>query len=199
MIFTNGNSKMGKNVKCFNLPPLETCTPTKWCAKNCYALKGRHTFANVKASHQRNLEMSKLAGFSIAATIELDRWRGRYVRIHAAGDFYDEEYVNKWFLICRAVPHKLFKATTRRLDLREPLEKLAALPNVVVRASTDPSNCVGIGAFPVFAVPGTPVPDGHIMCNDDCEACKYECWHNHAPVLAAKLYTGRSDSARHKS
>jgi hypothetical protein len=38
-------------------------------------------------------------------------------RVHEAGDFYSEKYVNKWFKIARELPEHKFFSFTKRTDL----------------------------------------------------------------------------------
>jgi hypothetical protein len=46
------------------------------------------------------------------------------VRIHDSGDFYSQEYLNKWADVARALPHLTFYAYTKSLHL-----KLDGLPD----------------------------------------------------------------------
>jgi len=72
---------------------------------------------------------------------ELDRHpKAKYVRIHVSGDFYDVDYTERWRRIIAARPDIKFYALTRSWrisELKTKLEELRALPNCVIRASTD--------------------------------------------------------------
>lgn len=176
-VFIKGNSKVGPEVMIFNLPPIRTCTPTKWCRENCYALMGRHRWQNVKDSWQKRLEISKGPNFVNLAVAELKKRKPRYVRPHLAGDFYDAEYVRKWIEIVKQCPEILFRTTTKRKDLGKTLQKLNSLPNMTVRESLDISHPKPSGLLPlVTVIEGTPTKQKLLPCTDDCVACDYTCW-----------------------
>lgn len=179
-VFIKGNSKAGPRVLIFNLPPIETCTPSEWCRKNCYALKRRHRWSNVKEGWQKRLELSKRPDFVELAVAEIKRSRCLYVRPHLAGDFYSVEYVRKWIEIVRQCPEKLFRTTTKRTNLGKALRELDSLPNMIVRESLDPSRPKPSGLFPaVGVIEGTPldyINQELFFCRDDCVTCGYTCW-----------------------
>jgi len=121
------------------------CPSAGACAEVCYAKNGTYLFPNVRAAHVRNLEwvLNDLEGWRDAMIAELKhkRYRGkgepRYklpdgvidewvmfwasqggtaVRIHDAGDFFDDTYLLAWLDIARATPDVLFYAYTKEVS-----------------------------------------------------------------------------------
>jgi hypothetical protein len=196
-IFIRGNSKLGKDVLVFNLPPGGkakggTCRPTAWCAKHCYAMKGLHLFPSVQKSNLNHLTASLTKTFVDDAIAELKRTSKPYVRIHSSGDFYSKEYVEKWVKICKAMPDKKFLAYTKRMDLLEPLKKLARLPNVSLYESLDDSKAAAKSHFLRAMIDGTPIASKRaaskrsrdtIKCPGECTSCGYLCWDRDKHVI----------------
>lgn len=185
-LITPGNSKMGKDVACWSITPVKTCKPTEWCLKGnngkprCYALRGRMVFPNVKKSFDRKLKASKRADFVDKMVDEIQRMGKPMCRIHVTGDFYSEEYIDKWIEIARRCPDVIFRTTTRRTDFTAKLYEFNTLPNVRIRESVDPSKPEPVTFLPVAAA-GVEFDDGLrpvIHCGDGCVKCGYQCWHS---------------------
>lgn len=171
-----GNTMTPKCIGIFNIPPLETCTPSRWCKKHCYALHGRHTWPNVVTGQQWRYRQSLEVDFPWRMIGEIScRKSFRFIRIHLAGDFYSRGYVDKWAAVAIQCSNKLFRVNTKRRDLLRYMRKVFP-ENVIVRESTDPSRKRGSGIFPVAAVEGTPGSNKFFRCVDDCEACNYYCY-----------------------
>lgn len=113
---------------------INVCPAAGACVKFCYARNGTYNFPNVKAAHQRNLDMvvNDLGGFTAAMLNELSAkrfWakgtptlpdmprdhlntevaalldRGAVcVRIHDSGDFFTDEYLLAWMTIAQMTP-----------------------------------------------------------------------------------------------
>jgi len=182
-----GNAKLGKSVGIFNLPPVKTCTPSRWCKKNCYALRGKHGLLNVKKGVAFRLKESRKKGF-VEDAISQIKGKYDYVRIHASGDFYSEEYVQKWIDIALACPKTLFLAFTKRTDLAGPIKALSALKNVKVRESLDddlkkPTMGLKFSAIGEYEHPRRRDP---IICGEGCKECGYRCWHENKDVILHK-------------
>jgi len=171
-----GNSTMPKSVGIWNLPALETCTPSAWCKKHCYALQGRFIWSNIKAAHQWRLEESRKLGFPGKMVAEILRRRFYFVRIHISGDFYNGEYVKKWAWIAKRSPQVLFRTNTKSYNYFKLMKDIFP-SNIVVRESTDPSR-KSKGYFPEAAIKGTPGSKFFYECHDDCAECRFHCWYN---------------------
>lgn len=183
-----GNTLTPKSVGIFNLPPLQTCTPSRWCKKHCYALFGRHLWPNVKKGQLWRYCMSLRTDFVQRMVNEIGRRKSlKYIRIHLAGDFYNREYVDKWAEIAEQYPQKIFRANTKRQDFLRYMKKRFP-KNVVVRESTDPSRKKSLGIFPSAVVEGTPYSGWIFKCIDDCEKCGYYCYtHPKVNLIFKKL------------
>ncbi len=154
-IFTPGNSKTGKDVKCWNLPVIRTCPGMSSFCRFCYAhdgsvagnLRGGYfRYPSVRQRHEWNYQQSLKAAFVQLAVDELRRRRSiNLVRLHSSGDFYSSRYIEKWTEIVTASPQVNFWAYTRswrqkdgRLSAMLPyLERLAQLPNIQLWFSAD--------------------------------------------------------------
>lgn len=198
-IFIRGNSKLGKDVLVFNIPPGGkaiggTCRPTAWCNKNCYAMKGLHLFPSVKKANQWRYQLSLQDDFVDLAIAELNRTTKAFVRIHSSGDFYSEEYVNKWMKICGECKDKRFLAYTKSRHLIEPLKKLAQLPNVVIYESLDSSRPKAITPHLLRAYIEDSLSEKAakkraretISCPGECGPCDHKCWDGDKHVVFHK-------------
>ena len=114
-LFRNKNAFLGGNdnikFEVFDLPRLITCPgSTEICRKNCYQIKitNMHKGENQDSAstyHKKyNLVCSMQDDFinRIVSEIKSKRPsdnRQNFIRIHADGDFYSEEYLIKWMTI----------------------------------------------------------------------------------------------------
>lgn len=136
-------TKLGNNLCGWSLPAgKEYSCPgeTRTCAVRCYAKSGHFHQTHVKAAHRRNLALSRTPDFVDWMRWELRQKQVGVLRIHVAGDFYDEEYVAKWQQIIRASQRTLFFAYTRSWrheDLLPALIGLSRLPNMSLWWSQD--------------------------------------------------------------
>ena len=139
-------SKAGKMpCRSWSLQALETCKGAfdlngevvKAC-QGCYALKGNYRFSNVKKSRAHNLEDCKREDWVEDMVIELDN--DRYFRWFDSGDIPDIRLAKKILEVMKRTPycnHWLPTRTYKFEAFRKILEEMNALPNVVVRYSSD--------------------------------------------------------------
>lgn len=185
-LIINGNSKMGKKVLLFNLPPIITCTPTTWCTggetekPKCYALKGNFIFPSVKKAGLERLEASKKDNFVDKISEEIDKFKPKYFRFHSSGDFYSEKYVKKVIEIAKRFPNTLFRTTTRRRDLVKIISELNSLPNFIVRESLDTERSTPSMGLLFAAIDSLPIIQeiDSYKCKNNCPKCGYYCWKN---------------------
>lgn len=133
MHLKTGNKKLALNVATFSLPAGKKGTCALDC-KGCYAMKGTFLYKNVKNSFETNYAASKQDNFSdiIVAETTLLKLKGiEFVRVHVAGDFYSQSYINKWVEIATRQPDLIFYAYTKRLE-EFNFSKLKALKNFVL-------------------------------------------------------------------
>lgn len=144
-----GNKKLGDNIWQFSITAglAHICIgATLKCLSLCYATQSHYKHETVKSSLNRNYLLS-LTDFFVGFILGcLMLFRITIVRIHAAGDFYNSEYVEKWIRIATHRPDIKFYAYTRSWRERDgvasesmlqAITKLASLPNVQVWLSCD--------------------------------------------------------------
>lgn len=97
------------------------CPNAGACASFCYARNGTYNFKNVKSRHLWNLELTlflpKEFKERMIAECQKPKMKERFVRIHDAGDFYSEEYLNNWLEIIKACPDVTFYAYTKEVSM----------------------------------------------------------------------------------
>ena len=125
------NSKL-KQQFIFNLPvSMEVCG--RECP-GCYALKAQKRFPKtVLPYREARLEASKQEDFvpNIIAELTTSRRSAKSIRIHESGEFYSQEYIDKWATIAKAVPTFTFYAFTKRMKDFD-FTAIKALPNVII-------------------------------------------------------------------
>lgn len=113
---TFGNSKM--SIPMFSLPAIQCCPgSTEQCRKFCYAMKAQRLFVQTREKRQRNYELSMTEHFEEIIISELGLSIIPYVRIHDSGDFYSQEYLEKWYRIAEVYPERQFLAFTKNFAL----------------------------------------------------------------------------------
>ncbi len=111
------NTKMRKSsnsthtVVNFSIPAFmsksgfRTCPNAGLCTIGCYARQGAYIWTPVRRKHEANLAATQSQEFTDLMILEIKQWLKRklvktlVVRIHDSGDFYSEEYLNKWLEI----------------------------------------------------------------------------------------------------
>ena len=140
-------------------------------------MRGHFQWSTVKQTLYRRYRASKGTTFIQRMIGEINKKGWKYFRIHAAGDFYSKEYVNRWITIVKGCPNTIFRTTTRRRDLRASLSKLNALPNGIVRESLDTEiskPTMGLSFAAINSI--TNLPNNTLYCINDCDTCGHKCW-----------------------
>lgn len=175
-----GNSKLGKGIYSFSLPPKETCAgSTEACRQICYAGKSYRLYPSVRRVYARNLELT-------SDQIESQILKpNSVVRLHVSGDFKSPEYIHAWRRLAKANPSVRFYAYTRAWrvpSLLPSLEALRSLPNVQILASVDEDTGMPpkgwrfamMGQLRGFNAPGSircPEQAGKVQTCDKCGIC----------------------------
>jgi hypothetical protein len=124
-LLTKGNEKV--KALLFDLP-------TRICfqqCKKCYAKKSELRFPNVIKKREFNYEASLNYDFSILIKKEIEKSKYNIVRIHSSGDFYSQEYIDKWVKIIVSLPDIKFYAYTKsKLNKELKFNKLEKLSNM---------------------------------------------------------------------
>ena len=129
-LIQKGNSKL-HNCYMFNLPAtMEVCN--RIC-KGCYAIKEQVRFPAALAARERRYEASKTDAFTVQVIKELQSMRKppKYFRIHASGEFYSQNYIDRWSTIVETFPDITFYAYTKR-KAHFDFSTLMAMPNMVL-------------------------------------------------------------------
>lgn len=141
---------------------INVCPQAGACVKLCYARNGTYNFPNVKAAHQRNLQLTldDLGEFTTRLITELDQPRFRkkrpphlpnldrghlhphvaqlldegapIIRIHDSGDFYSDDYTHAWAHIATLRPDTLFYAYTKEVTRTRRILGTAGPPNLLL-------------------------------------------------------------------
>lgn len=113
-ILTHYNRKYGKDI--YNFPlPISTCEfKTENCKKFCYV---KRIWYNVLPRYVENLKQTFKARFTRLVINQIRDFEIQYIRIHTIGDFYSEEYYNKWVEIAKKCPGTRILVFTRNTIL----------------------------------------------------------------------------------
>jgi hypothetical protein len=97
------------------------CPNAGACASYCYARNGTYLFSNVRGRHIQNLEYTlyHLEEWQqqMLSEVQHKKMIGKHVRIHDAGDFYNDEYLLAWLEIARQTPDVTFYAYTKEVSM----------------------------------------------------------------------------------
>lgn len=100
---------------------MNVCPNADACASFCYARNGTYNFRNVKQRHVANLEYTlnypEQFKEQMIAECSKKNMKGKFVRIHDAGDFYSEQYLELWLDIAKAVPQVTFYCYTKEVSM----------------------------------------------------------------------------------
>jgi hypothetical protein len=129
-----GNGKVSKEVALFDLPPKLTCLNNEKCWHYCYAYSIEAVYPWVAFYRKEKLKETMMGSFVQRMITELQVKKVKYCRPHSAGDFYSQEYVNKWVRIVKARPQTQFFTFTKAMKILD-FSELKALPNFNLMSS----------------------------------------------------------------
>jgi len=173
---SHGNRKLVGQYMIWNLPHKITCPGrTALCEKVCYAKKAEVAYKDVYPSRMRNLEASRKDGFieAIDKHIKRNASKRPFFRIHESGDFYNQEYLNKWIQIANLNPDVHFLAFTKsfKLDYSNAPANLQIIYSVM-EDTVQESIPEG---FKAFAGDCQNIPINTLECPGYCATCGM-CW-----------------------
>lgn len=115
-LFSTQNNKLGRLFS-FSLP-LCSCDKkmNKHCKKYCYANYMYRLYPAYRKKMESNYKAAKSDWFVGAISYELEE-ASYFVRLHVSGDFFSQEYLNKWIQIARKFPNHLFYCYTKAISL----------------------------------------------------------------------------------
>jgi hypothetical protein len=117
-----GNSKLSKVIAIFDLPAIKTCVNCELCKNTCYAMKAQRMYKHTKAFRDNNYNESLKESFVDKINMELMQLRKKgikYIRIHSSGDFYSNEYLNKWIKIAELNRDLIFYSYTKAYKTKQ--------------------------------------------------------------------------------
>jgi len=177
------------NVRSWSLQAVETCPGSIDPAtgglvpacQGCYAIGGNYRFDNVKAPRIFNREDWKRDAW-VSDMVDALR-NDRYFRWFDSGDMYDARLAKKMYLVMLNTPDVKHWLPTRMHKFSKftaILAAMQALPNVMVRASSDSvTGAYTPGVHGSTIVPSLDAPAGVTICHaatnegkcGPCRAC----------------------------
>lgn len=161
---------------------------TKMCEKVCYAKKASRRFPAAEKRRADNFALSRTPEFIATINSAIAKAKGRIdtLRIHESGDFYNQQYFDKWVAIASINPGLKFYAYTKSwfLDISNKPN------NFTLIFSVDKTSIkkapLGIDGFAVMVEDRKPRLDvnygdiklcydvknnRHLKCKDGCNYC----------------------------
>jgi len=165
------NAKLKKQL-IFSLPASqEICGQS--CPR-CYAMKFQRLYPTVLPYRIRMHAASLTSDFVTKVVHEIRSFKKplEAVRIHESGEFYSQEYIDKWSSVASALPMIKFYAFTKRLANFD-FTPLTALPNVTIIDSLQ-NNRLNYGKLADLPTTGVICPAttaAKARCGIDCMYC----------------------------
>ena len=161
--------------------------------KGCYATTGNYNYPNVKAPRAHNREDFKRDTWVSDMVQGLDS--SRYFRWFDSGDMFSLELAEKILDVMRATPWCKHWLPTRmhKFDkFAKVISKMQALPNVVVRFSSDSVQGEIIEGATTSTIFSESVPVGATECQaymhaGKCNGCR-ACYNKDVPLIAYKSH-----------
>lgn len=134
LTFGKGNAKLGKNIVTFSLLSGVTCPGAKLCRSwvsngrivdgpdtvfRCFSAMSEATYPVAYTSRKRNLDVVRkhLANGTLVDLIDSQLSpKVNMVRIHVAGDFFNQAYFDAWMEVARRRPGVIFYAYTKSIN-----------------------------------------------------------------------------------
>jgi len=182
---SDGNMKLGA-LPSFSIST-EACDlipgpEAQGCKAHCYAKKLERIYPSARARYKTNFADSQLPTFVSTMNTEIKAHKKLQkigiMRVHVAGDFYSQKYVDDWMEIARANPNVSFYAYTKAFNL-----DFSARPdNFVMKLSDDknlwPNEHSRFDGVARVYEPDQPCPKGFVPCGSQrvkgmtCAQCR---------------------------
>jgi len=114
-LLKRGNLKLSSRQGVWTLPR-STCIGAGICRNFCYAKK-MERMRNVRESREWKLRETLSVDFTRHMIDEIMERKLEVVRIHESGDFYSQDYLDKWRTIANTLPNVRFYAFTKAFQL----------------------------------------------------------------------------------
>lgn len=185
-------------IRSWSLQAIDTCpgsvaTPGTLvdACKGCYATTGNYNYPNVKAPRLHNRTDWECIDWVDAMVAQLQN--DRFFRWFDSGDMFALGLAEKMFEVMQRTPwvsHWLPTRMHKFPKFRQVLTSMQALPNVMVRFSSDSVNGEYIDGLhgSVIVPTADDVPDGVTLCkaydhNGKCNGCR-ACYDKSVNVIA---------------
>ena len=163
--------------------------------QGCYATTGNYNYPNVKAPRAYNREDFKRDTWVSEMVIGLDS--SRYFRWFDSGDMFSLELAEKILHVMESTPwckHWLPTRMHKFKKFNSVIAKMQALPNVVVRFSSDSVQGAAILGFTTSTIfsDESQLPDNATICrayehSGKCNGCR-ACYNKDVPLIAYKSH-----------
>ena len=199
MIKLSKTSKLD-GILSWSLQAIETCPGSSDgkgglvdACKGCYATTGNYNYPNVKLPRALNKEDWQRPEWVNDMLIALDS--SRYFRFFDSGDMYSIDLANKILELCTKATWVKFWIPTRMhkfAKFKQVIDSLNALPNVVVRLSSDSVSGGLIEGLNTSTIFSGDVPAGAVECRayehgGKCNGCR-ACYDKSVSVIAYKAH-----------
>lgn len=132
-LLKNTNKKLGKAIYSFSLPRSTCLYKSEACDRYCYAKKGAFARPIVQKNLDQMYNASQTDYFVLVIIRQIQKQEIKWIRIHPVGDFYSQEYLEKWINIAYSCPDTKFLTYTKNTK-----DDFSQLPiNLIVYASVD--------------------------------------------------------------
>lgn len=181
----HGNTKIDKSIAIFNIPAGSEFTCSQDCP-GCYAKKAQRLYPHVLPCRVRNWEASKQENFTENMIKCITKTGCKVVRIHESGDFYSQEYADKWDLVAKAMPHIKFYGYTRE-NVTFTSSNINMVSSWLPGGENNYGNKEHVIAmakkYSAKICPATtPKGKKNVICGKNCKACqtaKYVVFYQH--------------------
>lgn len=179
MVLSHGNNKLVRSILGWSITPGSSCPNCSQCFKTCYARLPYNRYPKTKIAWDRNFELAKLGEHKAPIISNIKYVRScTAVRIHVAGDFFNEKYVEDWIEIVKTFPNLKFYTYSKVFGIVDGLERLAALPNCNIINSIAPDGGLNYGddarveyLESVGYKPCPAVRNKNVKCGESCKLC----------------------------
>jgi len=117
----------------WGLPARATCPNADACLSGCYGYRGHYLFKEPREKRERNYALSLSDEFVNVLTNEIQCleiiYKNLIIRVHDTGDFYSEEYMDRWIEIAMACPTVVFYGYTKMITWYTSREERYEIPD----------------------------------------------------------------------
>lgn len=180
---SKGNVKVGA-IPNFSLTPGVSCS-RQACAtchvNGCYAMKSYRMYKNVRNAWDENTSLALFNIEELEKQIRayLSKYKGKFFRIHVAGDFITKEYAQMWFRIIKDYPGIIFLAFTKQFDnVRDiPFDTLTNMTLLLSdwEGIEMPEDLKERYQIAYCIEHDDVIPENTVLCPGSCENCN-ACW-----------------------